>query len=411
MCIMGILLSGCILLSLSAKVLSIDDSKDGGVGPSSSFPRRGMGDRHGVARAARISRDELKNRPASHVPSMSTLDCDGTMQQHPPLPRAPDDALNFYTIGDWGVRGLPVGSDAQLSVARGMSCVARESPPKFIATLGDNFYPNGVTSIEDQQFVNKFENVYDDASMHVPWYPSIGDHDHCGDVAAQAKYSLRSSRWTMPRAWYTQYINIPGGGGGTVVQLIFVDWVALEGRFTKTPGDRRFHEMLSHAAGPEAADEHWEWLQKVTNKGNPTWRIVLGHRPLLSVSARSERDDMQYPAEANTRRAIRQLMEGADVDLWINGHDHTAQVACSVRDGGSKNRTVTHFMTNGIGGYDLHALRKESEWPQEAKYANSSYHGFGVHRVTRDTIANYFLDDKGNMQHEFVIRKDSTSCS
>jgi hypothetical protein len=56
-------------------------------------------------------------------------------------------------------------------------------------------------------------------------------HDHCGDVAAQAKYSLQSSRWTMPRAWYTQYINIPGGGG--TVQLIFVDWVALEVRLYK----------------------------------------------------------------------------------------------------------------------------------------------------------------------------------
>jgi hypothetical protein len=35
----------------------------------------------------------------------------------------------------------------------------------------------------------------------------------------------------MPRAWYTQYINIPGGGG--TVQLIFVDWVALEVRLYK----------------------------------------------------------------------------------------------------------------------------------------------------------------------------------
>jgi hypothetical protein len=60
-----------------------------------------------------------------------------------------------------------------------------------------------------------------------------------------------------------------------------------EGMFTKTPGDRRFHELLTDsAAGPEAAAAHWEWLRKVTRKGNPTWRIVLGHRPLISVSAR-----------------------------------------------------------------------------------------------------------------------------
>ena len=147
-CIMGIVCTFVIILSLSASpVLSIND----GVGAveltttsTSSFPRRmgiGGGDhrhqhREGGA-GARISRDELKNRrPASHVPSTSTVTCDGTMEQRPALPPAPDDALQFFTIGDWGVRGLPVGSESQLSVARGMSCVARKHPPKFIATLG-----------------------------------------------------------------------------------------------------------------------------------------------------------------------------------------------------------------------------------------------------------------------------------
>ena len=71
---------------------------------------------------------------------------------------------------------------------------------------------------------------------------------------------------------------------------------------------------------------------------------------------------------------------------------------------------ATHFMTNGIGGYDLHALRKESEWPEEMRYANSSYHGFGVHRVTRDAISNFFLNDKGDVQHEFVIKRNSETC-
>ncbi len=85
---------------------------------------------------------------------------------------------------NWGVRGLPVGSDAQMSVARGMSCVARESPPKFIATLGDNFYPSGITSVDDPEFVNKVEKVYSDASMHVPWYPSIGDDGGAVQVAS-----------------------------------------------------------------------------------------------------------------------------------------------------------------------------------------------------------------------------------
>jgi len=79
-------------------------------------------------------------------------------------------------------------------------------------------------------------------------------------VAAQSEYSRRSSRWTLPRAWHTQHVKIPGvsGGAGGTVQLIFVDWVALEGAHARGGGDRRFEDQLSAAAGPEASAAHWQ---------------------------------------------------------------------------------------------------------------------------------------------------------
>ena len=57
-------------------------------------------------------------------------------------------SLQFYTLGDWGVRGTPQGSDDQMRVATTMGCVARAAPPAFIATLGDNFYPVGVRGVK-----------------------------------------------------------------------------------------------------------------------------------------------------------------------------------------------------------------------------------------------------------------------
>jgi hypothetical protein len=91
--------------------------------------------------------------------------------------------------------------------------------------------------------------------------------------------------------------------------------------------------------------------------------------------------------------------------MWINGHDHTAQVACSERGGGT-----THFVTAGIGGYDLHTLLGQSDWQEEMLYADSTYHGFTAHYVTDDTLTTHFLDERGRVKHSFDIGGDRSSC-
>ena len=39
------------------------------------------------------------------------------------------------------------------------------------------------------------------------------------------------------------------------LQLIFVDWVALEGRFSVSDSDRRFQKHLGEAAGKDTSEE------------------------------------------------------------------------------------------------------------------------------------------------------------
>jgi len=46
----------------------------------------------------------------------------------------------------------------------------------------DNFYAGGVSSVDDPQFDFKFEQVYTDAALQIPWFPILGDHDHCGEA-------------------------------------------------------------------------------------------------------------------------------------------------------------------------------------------------------------------------------------
>ena len=271
-CTMGAFLCLCMFLSLSMQASSLADIDDGGA----------VGRSAGVTPPLRVSRKSLRQRGHHDAGARDDLACDELASANP-LPPAPAGSLRFFSIGDWGVRGLSVGSDAQMRVARGMSCAARRWPVRFVLTLGDNFYGSGVTSVDDAQFEHKFESVYSDASLNVPWFPALGDHDQCGDVDAQAAYSMRSERWTMPSAYYQELLSFDGGD----MQLVVVDWVRLEGAFSETSGDRRFHDRLrANQAGREAADAHWAWLRRAAadprrpdladRRRAPTPRLRLG---------------------------------------------------------------------------------------------------------------------------------------
>lgn len=80
--------------------------------------------------------------------------------------------LTFFTIGDWGKRGPD-----QTNVANAMGVTGDSLKPSFIVSLGDNFYQDGVDSIDDAQWKSTFENVYTAESLMRPWYSILGNHD------------------------------------------------------------------------------------------------------------------------------------------------------------------------------------------------------------------------------------------
>src|SRR5471032_1714090 len=65
----------------------------------------------------------------------------------------PAGALNFAIIGDWGRRGRP----DQVQVAAQMALACKNAGAGFVVSVGDNFYENGVTSLEDTHWQQTFE--------------------------------------------------------------------------------------------------------------------------------------------------------------------------------------------------------------------------------------------------------------
>jgi len=92
-------------------------------------------------------------------------------------------ALNYVVVGDWGV-----DNSDQVAVAEAMStwCSPLERGPcSFFINTGDNFYSDGVSSVDDPRFENTWRSVYDLPNINqLVWYQTVGNHD----------YGIRDSR-------------------------------------------------------------------------------------------------------------------------------------------------------------------------------------------------------------------------
>ena len=71
--------------------------------------------------------------------------------------------------------------------------------------LGDNFYYEGVKSVEDPRFFSTFEHVYTNPALKsATWYMIAGNHDHASNVSAQIAYTKVSHRWHFPDFFYSR---------------------------------------------------------------------------------------------------------------------------------------------------------------------------------------------------------------
>src|SRR5689334_12248100 len=77
--------------------------------------------------------------------------------------------FTFFVIGDWGDP-----KEYQKEVAQAMMIEALNAPPRFIISVGDNFYPSGVASVTDSQWKTTFEDIYSAPQINKPWYAVLG---------------------------------------------------------------------------------------------------------------------------------------------------------------------------------------------------------------------------------------------
>jgi len=218
--------------------------------------------------------------------------------------------LRVVVIGDMGT-----GRPDQHQVAATLTTRAKLDAYDLALTLGDNFYPRGVQSAEDPQWTTAFEDVYNDPALDIPFFASLGNHDHLGVPTAQVDYAKREGRWRMPARWYAFEEHLADGGSAAFFAL---DTQALR-------------------ASTKDREAQVAWLDGRLAASEAEWTIVYGHHPPFTHG--------HHDGSRTMRNHVVPVLARHGADLHLSGHNHHLELL-EPKDG------VTYAVSGAAAGLD-----------------------------------------------------------
>ncbi|KAF7456989.1 Calcineurin-like phosphoesterase family protein [Cryptosporidium felis] len=114
--------------------------------------------------------------------------------------------FTIFSIGDWGET-----TDCLFNITDKMNSMSAEMNPEFILSVGDNFYQNGVKSVDDRRWVEIFEEPFGKFDEKLKIHSCLGDHDWRGSTTAQIDRtnSTINKRWHLPGYWWYEKVEFP----------------------------------------------------------------------------------------------------------------------------------------------------------------------------------------------------------
>jgi tartrate-resistant acid phosphatase type 5 len=278
-------------------------------------------------------------------------------------------SINFLVVGDWGHNGYY----HQRNVAAQMNIAAKEMNIDFIVSAGDNFYPDGVESVDDPYFISSFENVYTGPELFVPWYVVLGNHDYVGNPQVEVDYTKRSRRWEMPSRYYSFERKFDDGEKSL---FVFLD---------TSPFIKAYYteEKYKNVIGQDTTAQY-NWLKNLLSSSTDRWKLVFGHHHFYTAEGKSEE-------LKDLRETFGPLFQKYKVDAYICGHQHSLQYI-------EKKNVYTRFIISGAGS------ETEKVYPGEAKFASSTS-GFTAISLDPNSMLIQMVDYKGNVIFKTRLNK------
>ena len=259
--------------------------------------------------------------------------------------------IRIIAFGDSGT-----GDEGQMKVARAMEKFCAEQGCHLGLMLGDNFQPTGVRSVDDLQFIEKFEKPY--AGIGIPFFVILGAHDwgRKGEMfnwKAQIEYSRRSKFWRMPSDVYS------------------VTW-----------GDLKIMALNTNSFPRSQIQK--AWLRQELENSRARWKLVMGHEHIHAYGYHGDTDFMV--------KDVLPLLCGR-ADLYLSSHEHSLQVL--------KADCGLPLVISGAAGI----LRPVKYQGPRALFL-SVEHGFTYLIVKEDDLIVQMVSEEGEVRYQMVIPKE-----
>ncbi|MFN8670500.1 MAG: metallophosphoesterase [Candidatus Sericytochromatia bacterium] len=254
-----------------------------------------------------------------------------------------DKDVTFFVTGDTGKL-----SKAQYDVAKAIENKCKESGCDFGILLGDNIYEKGVSNVNDNQFIEKFEKPYKNLDMKI--YLTLGNHDYRGNVQAQIDYTKKSKKWVMlDRVYSFSYGN--------------TDFFSID---TNSPSKKQIRKV-----------------KKLIENSKNKWKISFGHHPRYTNGI-----------YRNAKGSLRKLIDNTTcdkVDFYLSGHEHNKQFlkpTCGVK-----------YLILGTGS----EVRGKPKVKNNTLFSSLTL-GFAWFKITNSNLYFEILDEKGKIEYKYSVK-------
>ena len=281
--------------------------------------------------------------------------------------------LNFLVFGDWGRNG----ETDQMEVAAQMAKAAKDIGAKFVISVGDNFYENGVTSVDDPQWQTSFEEVYRDPALQVPWYCILGNHDYHANCDAQIAYGKTNPRWKMPARYYVKSEKIDAA---TTVDFFYIDTTPMIKSYYSPFGAENTRDQVITQDVPA----QMAWFKAALAASKAQWKIVIGHHPIYSGGGHGDTPELI--------ENILPLLQEHKVQAYFNGHDHDLQ----------------HLLAGEVNLFDSGAGSQHTPtfYTKRSKFAKSCS-GFTTVSLQADKMDVRMIDNHGTLVYATTVPRVS----